>query len=414
MENQSLFVLKVICWGIASFAGILATWFEARDRWQTDEEREKTRKWYGQKWMRIQESGLLKLPEKAIAWLLNVKIKTAKDILFRLTDLLAVREKVFIGLNALVGILGAYFVFGWMGFMIAGYYVCFTICTPGLLRLFHIKSDARIIMILMIAFASPIFSLLWVKFALSLPIVSGTILMTTTFPFIGMYMGWGIMLIALPFKNQLGSKNIERWYIFGWALIASFLLTLLFLTVGHFSVPKAWVPKTIQMLFSNVICDGLTMLVTIEILTWVIYPHRELPVRVKLPIAIFLDVIIAAVLACASLWFGLVGTVHALTVRETINVLFAQAPDGAHLDFGPFFWAMHTTFIPTLLYFSLILLCWVGKWVILPVAMVLSRSEKVPKPHHLTAGVFAFVATIFLVLATGMGYVQEFLKSPGS
>ncbi|MBA7697134.1 hypothetical protein ES703_105792 [subsurface metagenome] len=63
---------------------------------------------------------------------------------------------------------------------------------------------------------------------------------------------------------------------------------------------------------------------------------------------------------------------------------------------------MHTTFIPTLLYMILITLCWVGKLLVLPVASILSRGAVVEKPHHLTAGVFLFIAAVFGVISTGV------------
>ena len=49
------------------------------------------------------------------------------------------------------------------------------------------------------------------------------------------------------------------------------------------------------------------------------------------------DVLLAAVLACASLFFGLVFTSHTLNMNEIINVLFAKSPDGSILELGPFF-----------------------------------------------------------------------------
>jgi len=80
----------------------------------------------------------------------------------------------------------------------------------------------------------------------------------------------------------------------------------------------------------------------------------------------------------------------------------ALSPDGGHFEIGPYFWAMHTTFIPTLLYLILITLCWVGKLLVLPVASILSRGAVVEKPHHLTAGVFLFIAAVFGVIGKGI------------
>ncbi len=71
--------------------------------------------------------------------------------------------------------------------------------------------------------------------------------------------------------------------------------------------------------------------------------------------------------------------------------------DAAVYAFGLYFWAMHTTFLPTLGYMALILLFWIAKLVVLPVAKVLKKGREIDKPHSLMAGLFAFVAAAALL-----------------
>lgn len=119
----------------------------------------------------------------------------------------------------------------------------------------------------------------------------------------------------------------------------------------------------------------------------------------------------AGALACGSVYFGVIGTANSLSVRQTLNVLVGLSAGGTGWEIGPYFWAMHTTFIPTLFYLSVILLCWIGKLLVLPVAGVLSKGSAVDKPHHLTAGLLLLVVAVFAALGGLLAYIQEATKA---
>ena len=75
MVGQFLHICEIAFVLIAACSGLVAPWFELRDRWQTDTEREKTKVLYGEKWEAIRDSGLLQLPEKAIMSALDAKTR---------------------------------------------------------------------------------------------------------------------------------------------------------------------------------------------------------------------------------------------------------------------------------------------------------------------------------------------------
>jgi hypothetical protein len=67
MDASALHAFKFTSGMIATLAGILAAWFEFRDRWQTKEDQRRTRASYRRVWLTIRQSGVLQLPEYAIA-----------------------------------------------------------------------------------------------------------------------------------------------------------------------------------------------------------------------------------------------------------------------------------------------------------------------------------------------------------
>src|SRR5262249_12125301 len=77
--------------------------------------------------------------------------------------------------------------------------------------------------------------------------------------------------------------------------------------------------------------------------------------------AVTLNLMLGLLLACASLYFG----IKQLTMTGVGRVLVAHSIDGQRWEIGPYFWTMHTVFLPLLFYLSIVMLCWVGKGVVL-------------------------------------------------
>lgn len=402
MKDSSILIVKTVCLAIAASAGIFAAWFELRDRWQTEDDRQRTRTYYKKIWQTIQQTGLLLLPEKAITGFLTTKtalVAKAKGLFNSLPDSIIM---LLMFTTPVAGFVVGWFTSGWiLALVLSVPMTIFPVLVfldeiVGMDTLSNNDAIASVVVINHSLFWL-VTSLALLKVVLNLNIVIATLVMIVLFPIYA-------LLVGLPLVGLVDSagdrfqKSKGNWFVFGMTLAASFSITLIALLIGYVADSTCWIPKTMQMLGSNVIFDGLTVLATIVILTLAVPPKRRIPI----PVAVCLDVAVAAVFACASLYCGVAFTDRHLGIIETARVLVALSPEGGHFEIGPYFWAMHTTFIPTLLYMFLITLCWVGKLLVLPVASILSRGAVVEKPHHLTAGVFLFIAAVFGVIGKGI------------
>ena len=211
---------------------------------------------------------------------------------------------------------------------------------------------------------------------------------------------WFIILIPLVIPSLIWDKDMSEsttndLLLLSMAVTASFTITFLALLVGHLAVPDLWVPQTFQMLASNVVFDGVTMVATFSILSRAV----ACPGMFRILAAVWLDFVVAALLACCSLYFALVFTERALSVGEILNILIFRSPDGAGFELGPYFWVMHTTFLPTLSYLALILLAWTGKALLIPVSRFFETGSRNPNPLHLTSMLFGIFLAIFTALA---------------
>jgi hypothetical protein len=233
---------------------------------------------------------------------------------------------------------------------------------------------------------------------------------------LSIYYAAPIMLLLFPiywvvfFIPLLGFEDSEiakrRLMLFSFGVAAGFTITFTAMLVGHVADPAAPIPQTLQMLLSNVVFDGLTMVVTFAILSWAV----ERGWLFSIPLAVFLDLVAAAVLACCSLYFALVNTEHALSVREVLNVLVAHSPDGSRVELSPYFWTMHTTFLPTLAYLALILVTWFAKLILTPVKWFFGKGHEHKSPLKLTAALCGMIAVIFGLFTVGANSAHERAK----
>jgi hypothetical protein len=253
-------------------------------------------------------------------------------------------------------------------------------------------------------------TIIWFDFALGFHITYALAIMLTLLPILLLLLGFSMSVVGEAVAVDVSGQATEtgKWGFVGMAIAVSFPITLLSLLLGSLALPTSWIPKTTQMLASNVVCDGLTMYATLMILSLAIRDDA----RLSIALAVALDIAVGALLACASLYFGLVFTDHALSIGQVCRVLVGLSPVGNHFEVGPYFWAMHTSFIPSLCYLSLIVFCWLGKLFVLPVAAILSKGRAVDKPHHLTAGALLLLFALFAALAAALGAIEELAQSP--
>lgn len=414
MDARSYFVLQVCCWAIASCFAIGAAWFEVLDRSQRDKQRRRTRAKYRIIWRRIQRSGVTNLPVVVVRW----SLRAERALIKRSVDLVDPTDRsrawwliLFFG-GISVPLFGALLGYGW----VVGGGLLVVIALP-IAGLFHawgkIRDPEESVYIqalfALLGLASSVAILGWLRVFLPLPTGVATVAMAVFSPVLGVYLAWAFVFSGLTLSKYWHIYD-DNLVLMALAAAASFLVTMIALLVGKISAPAAVVPQTVQLMLTNVVCDSVTMVATVLILRRAVSPESKL----SLVFAILLDIAIAAILACASLWIGLLFTKNALTIGQVWSVLLAQSPEGTTMEIGPYFWVMHTTFLPTLVYCSMILLCWLGKLVVLPVATLLKGAAAIEKPHHLSAGVFALVAVIFTVAATGIGHLRSTIASPAA
>jgi hypothetical protein len=113
-------------------------------------------------------------------------------------------------------------------------------------------------------------------------------------------------------------------------------------------------------------------------------------------------VIVGIFLAFASLWFG----VRQVTAAQVANTLVGRSVAGDRWEFGPCFWTMHTTFIPLLVYLSLVALCCVAK-------IFLSWREgfyRDASDREITGGGLNMTARFLAYLAVVIGGISGALK----
>jgi hypothetical protein len=237
--------------------------------------------------------------------------------------------------------------------------------------------------------------------ALRLPSGLSAILMLPFSPLSAYYLVAIITLIigALDKRRppEYWSMDRFRWLVLLILSIGlSFSLTFAALFVGHHVNPHAWVPQTGQMIASNVVFDGLTVVVTLLVLENSVGSQVVFPI----PAAIFLDLILGALFACASLGLGLAFTDRQLSFLSLGWTLIGHSQDGSHWEFGPYFWAMHTTFLPTLVYLALVLVCWAGKCFLVVIKWFLGKGKlEEINPLGMTSALAALLAAVFAAAA---------------
>ncbi len=394
MDNRSLLIIEVFFWSISAIAGVIAAIFEFRDRWQTPQERQVAQKKYRDIWITIEESGILELPEKVINWFINAtRFLGTKNIRRFEGDELSVNVEASHIVNEESPQSNNTYIHSIPYSELS--LEAKLVFIPSVIGTFLLIFSPIIIWLFLGVFLLKIIlslPLLYALFALPFYAITLSVILS---------IGFGV------FISEDSELRAHHLYAFSLAIGCSFVITFIAFLLGHFTAPEQWIPKTIQMLLSNVIFDGLTLVATLIILNFTIHSTSKL----RIPIGVFADIFIAALLACLSLYLGLIITERQLTAFQVFNVLIARSPDGGHPEIGPYFWVMHTTFIPTIIYMVLIILAWISKLVVLPVARLFCRASMVEKPHHLTAGLFIIIiAATFFAFAQGVKYYREYTE----
>lgn len=404
MNADTLYIIKVIFGVIAAIFALSTAIFTFVDTAQ-NEKTENTQAWFRGKWEAVNNSRWLSLPENSTRWLLNSRIFLS-ELIHQLTD----KDITIQFLLGSIPILLFIACFIYWGQLIAFLSLIFSF--PLLISAISrnlankIFETSKYYIIAVVAVSGLLTAFLWLQIILNLNLYYAALIMIVFIPFF--WIAAFLPLIAVGELTNLrivGSRE-DAIAVFLVGVAGGFTATLLALLVGHIIEPSAYVPQTLQMLISNVMFDGLTMALTFTILSKALSKDGLL----RLPVAILLDVLVAAIFAICSLYFGLVFTDKAIGLRVTIYILFARSADNTHFELSPYFWVMHTTFIPTLLYLCMILFCWASKALLIPVRWFFGLGQANKNPLKLTAGLCGIFAAIFTILFFGANSVHERAK----
>jgi hypothetical protein len=226
---------------------------------------------------------------------------------------------------------------------------------------------------------------------------------------VGSPIGWAlaILLVMIPFiawvasqlsgdflADKAGSPRNVRFVFFGWSIGASLFDTALMFLVGHELTPSVSVPQTMRLLLCNTTCDAVTVVVSMQILEAAISYQG----RLRLVRAVLLCIVLGALLAGASVWIG----VGSLSILETARIFIARSMDGTHWELGPYFWVMHSTFLPLLSFIALLLIGWSGKLMITGLEKFFGRAQHEDVNGLNMTGRYLGVVSIFSGLAVAV------------
>ena len=388
--------------------------------------KKKFQHWSRSKWQAIDETGLLKIPRRLIEWGRSNKNYVWNPALWG-SALEGVRSYKISHFYMLLGIPGivtveAYTLWGLpvaTGIFLTSFYSIFINVYVGFMEKPILSNPPwilRPVKKITQDYLNNLFGAILVIGGLFVPaVILPFLTIFTALEVYGLFAGMILFLLTAPMNfigiwaalNAIDSvykwfrKNAETdWgrdfaFPLSLSLGLSFSLTFLALLIGKVTVPEAWIPKNFQMLTANVLLDGLTMVVTLIILEKGLNSVRWY----SIPTAIAIDILFSCnFLHALQLYLGLVFTDHALSVIETVRVLFGLSPNGNTWELGPYFWVMHTTFLPTIFYLGLIFVAFLGKGLLSVVHGFLGMAQANEEPLKLTGTLCGLIAGFFLFL----------------
>ena len=349
-----------------------------------------TRARYAARWRVLRERSIFELPELAIRFLLRVQRSASDSFATFLLD------KAFVVLLPLVALGAGYAAWKHFDQPYWGAGLASLVVVAGLGLPTNIEERVSVpVMALLNLVAAAGVIYVFVAWGLSLPVENAAILWLAVSPGL---VAAAVLALWWPLIKVNHRLGLVDYMVLG---LASFVLgmspagTAAALLLGSVTSSALWMPHIAPMYAANVACDTATVLATVLLMRAAINPDW----RLSIPLAVLIDVVLAALLACVSVGLGLVGSGRELGVAELGRLLIGTSPNEVSERFDPLFWAMHTTFLPTAIYFLAIAGIWSARLVFLPLALLFSRSAIVEKPHHLMAGAFGLLAAICLGLS---------------
>ncbi|WP_289054192.1 hypothetical protein [Carboxylicivirga marina] len=379
-------------WVLGTLFTISTAWLKYKSEWfKNKNERAELQNKYKKAWQVIDATGVLNLPVKTIQFFLRIEsfltwIQTTawrytgnKAIFYSLIPLPTVLYVLF---NIDIGI---------------GLVLIFVVVIPFVM-FFHEEERYQIISLFETVIANITLAVFLVtnNFAIlkvisSLNVYNSLLIILLTLPITI----WSTSLLfdfIIPLVIINHEKITEKDYL-GSSFALSIFITTISFTIGFYIYPHRHIPQSMQMYFVNIIMDTVTIIVTLNIL------KRVISGKIRLFYAICLDLILSALFACSSLYLGLVGSSNAVSIKETAFILLGKDKFGSDFYFDAYFWVMHTSFIPTILFLSFVFFTLIAKKIVLPILKLLKKAETFDKPHDLTAAFLGFIAVFFFSIA---------------
>ena len=453
MTATSLLLLETSFKTIAFLFAVAAAYLIFSARRQTDRS-DLVRKWFRRKWLRIRQSPWLELPQIVVEWFYNQKSLLVRfslnantkwrfgKLAFSEMIMLSILSSLFVEQYEIAKFLVIYYsllILSWKSLK------AFISKKQGELSGEKVEDKSTESTTSMHPLQIPL-TVIVISFAILFPIVSIVSVVVITIGILqtNVYVAAFLSVVLLPMywngigiptlltigvykviqvvrrgdvellerlaeDEELKSKVMARASVlhsFAIGVSLSFVVTILALLIGHIGSPDSWIPMTMQMLISNLLFDGFTMVTTFSLLGW--YLQRRSSKRLFGAVAA--DIVACGILACLSLYFALVFTDQALSFNEVARILVALSPNQNEYDLGPYFWAMHSTFLPTLIYVGILLLCWFGKELLLVVRWFFLINAESKRPLELTSCLLGVLATVFFGLGVAMEQAHKFLQ----
>jgi len=400
MSTGSWVVIEHMLKGGAGLFAVVAALLAALDQIKM-EEHGAMRRWCGRMWEAIECSAWLRMPRRVIGAALWVRDELLQSVADRWSRSIWPEALVRLGMPAVV-FSGTFLKWGiWVALPVVAAFLVgmrlaeslepwsrsFTRCPRWVL---HAASWSVLVTFIVAC-------VLWLHEALSTSVGYAAMAMTAFAPFL--FLATGILLssgylICHPKPPWRPGTVMRALAALALGASVGFPITLAAMFIGHVAEPRAWVPQTLQMLLCNVACDGLTLVVTFRLLEWVM-PRSG---WWRIPFVVMVDALASAGLACLSLLLGLAFTPNAVAPAHVLRILLGRAADGSSWELGPFFWTMHTTFIPTGVYLAAVALAWLGKTILEIAKHYLRLSSAHPNPVKLTYTLSASTAAVLAIL----------------
>lgn len=414
MSSSEWFVIKVLLGCLAGFVSVISATFALLAAASRSAQLQAARQWCSEKLALIEATGVMVLPEQTVLWLLKVQ----RLVTSSLPDILISRAMPYLG-GALTGVGYLWVLFVrdrdlWV-FASLSFFLIFGLSEVIRHRIQY-RQLSRVIEAIGDTFAflglGTLYTLTLIASLSYTSLLVSSCVMLAMLPLSFYIVASATMSLdswwkVICSRYAIDMTSVDRLALFGVGAGASFFVTITALWIGHIAAPGDIVPRTCQLVFVNVVCDGATLLATFVILGRAVRLNR----RWALPGAVLVDLSVAAALACASLLLGLWGSDYAVSAHEVLRILVAAPAlkGGQHL--GPLFWAMHSAFLPTAFYLTLVVLSLLLKavaWAMTRALRVLSSSDL--NPFAVSAAAFALVFTLLTALASGAGYFEEAAK----